>query len=201
MATTAKPKARRNATRRGKRKRVYTDADRVAAVLAVEAAAGDFAAVSAALGIPRPTLKDWCFGERSYHVLTLKEKYRGDMQKGFESAVWKLLHGLNDPTKLKTATLSQVATALGTAFNGMRLLDDKPTSKDEQTVRTVNVTANLDLTRLNADELRVLIATMDKLCARGSETGGNVGVGPAQPRGLPPLNVAGGATGADANLG
>jgi hypothetical protein len=148
-----RPRRRRNSTRTW-----WSDAERLAALAAVDANGGNVAAAARELGIPENTLRQWHKGERYPEAAQLRAEARGLLAAAMEDAVWQML--ALAPGKLDAASLSQLSTAIGTLTDRMRLL------RGEATTINHNANLNADVTGLVArmtpderDQFRRLITT------------------------------------------
>jgi transposase-like protein len=135
-------------------KRVYTKADRVAALAALAANAGNLARTARQLGIPRNTLQDWAKGaamapvsaevpDRSASAFfgagrmpnesrSVAREAAAEAPAACASLATKLeaiAHRIADviPGKIESASLQQLSVSLGIAIEKMRLLRGQAT--------------------------------------------------------------------------
>ena len=164
MAKRRATKPRVNGGKKGHR--FYTEAERYAAMLAIDANGGDCFLTSAQLGIPEPTLRAWKSGFRSATALQLYTQKRGDMAAAIESVVWQLIDVAAD--KIEAAPLNHVMTGIGIGVDKMRLLRGESTNISDNTNRNTNVNLDRLVEMLTDDQRRQLIEIFE-----GHDAGGD----------------------------
>ncbi len=104
--------------------RSYSDGDKADALLAIEANGGNVFLTAKQIGIPAPTLFEWFRGKYiNDDVLKLQEQKRPlltGMFKDFAALACGIL-----PSKMLTANIVQVATAMGIAIDKALALEGK----------------------------------------------------------------------------
>lgn len=192
----AKPARKPRAKTKSGKRNDYTDAERVAALLALEVNKWDYSKTARDLDLPRTTLVRWANGDRCYRVLAIRDRYRGDMLKQLKDAAWLLIDSIQDPAAVKRATLSQRSSALGVALGAIDAMErrDEPPPPPNGGVN-VNLNLNIDLTALTDDELDQYGRLLDKIDRGGTQVGGGVGAGAAELRALPADDVPGDSAG------
>ncbi len=94
-----------------KRNREYTDAQKAAALAALDANQGNIKRTSAQCGIPRQTLQSWTNQDRKIEVEKLRVKKRGDLAEKMEFFLMAALEVL--PARIKQASFRDLATGIG----------------------------------------------------------------------------------------
>ena len=112
----------------------YSDADRAAALAALDANGGNLAGTARQLGMPRKTLAEWAAGRTPPGMADLRQQKRGDLATELEGIAYKLVEAM--PGKIEGANLQQLATSLGIAVDKVQLLKGKPTSITADTTLT-----------------------------------------------------------------
>lgn len=111
-------------------KRQYSDSDKAAVLVALDANAGNVAKTSKQLGIPRQTIQEWSHNRNvNNEVPNLRQIKKEELSVRFEHAVHEMVDVL--PSKRGKASLKDVATAIGILTDKMQLLKGKPTSINE----------------------------------------------------------------------
>ena len=109
-----------------RRQRSYTDEQRTAALLALDANGGNVKVTAAELGLPRKTLEQWAKGIAVPHVAKTRHVTRLPLADRLEELAHQLIDCI--PSKLDEAPLREVAAALNVAAEKMRLLREQATT-------------------------------------------------------------------------
>src|SRR5688572_27185246 len=105
-------------------RRRYPDADRAAALAALDANGGNVDATARQLNIPRMTLSDWASGRRNPVGADMRDAAKQNLADALEAWAVKLI-GI-DPTTLPNLTLRDVAVAVGISIDKVLLLRGQP---------------------------------------------------------------------------
>ena len=136
-------------------KRSYSDADKAAALVALDANGGNLKRTAEQLGIPEPTLRQWSKGRTNADVEAMREGAKVDLADRLERVVGVLLAAAVDPDKVEGASLKDVMTGAGIAIDKMQLLRGEPTAINEDRLsddeRADRVAAILERARARRD--------------------------------------------------
>lgn len=107
-------------------KRTYSDEEKAAALLALDANGGNVAKTAREARVPRKTLEEWEKGRIHPAVANIRQHEREPLADRLEA----MAHDLVDvmPDKLAEASLQQIALTLGIAVDKMRLLREQATA-------------------------------------------------------------------------
>lgn len=136
-------------------KRQYSDAEKAAALLALQANGGNLKQTAKQTAIPYSTLKAWAGGAGVSHgVADIREEKKNVLADYLEDVAWKLAEAM--PKKVRGAQLQQIATSMGITIDKMQLLRGKATAilddaslTDEK--RADRITQLLDAARARRD--------------------------------------------------
>lgn len=111
-----------------RRRRVYTDQDKIEALAMLKATQDDFNLVARATGINQATLREWSDGRTFIHpdIWDKVNDAKAELRSRFEQLIFQLIQVM--PDKLEGASLKDVAAALGITFDRYQLLLNQPTS-------------------------------------------------------------------------
>jgi transposase-like protein len=108
-------------------RRQYSDAEKAAALAALDANGGNVARTARDLDIPRKTLAEWAADRHTHsEVAELRQEKKRDLAQRLEEIAWELAEAL--PGKKELASLQHTATAMAIAIDKMQLLRGAPTS-------------------------------------------------------------------------
>lgn len=106
--------------------KVYSHADRAAAILAVRANDGNVKKTSLQLDIPLATLTQWVQGTRHPEATAIADLIAPDLADKLEAVAHAIVDGM--PGKVDKASLKDAAAALAIVIDKMRLIRGETTS-------------------------------------------------------------------------
>jgi predicted transcriptional regulator len=135
-------------------KRQYSDAEKAAALLALQANGGNITKTAREVGIPASTIKEWASGRVTAGVTDIRDEKKNVLADYLEDIAWKLAEAM--PKKVRSAHLQQVATSMGITIDKMQLLRGKATAIVDDAVltdekRVERITQLLDAARARRD--------------------------------------------------
>lgn len=162
-------------SRKGVKKRRYSDLDRANALVALKANRGNVQLTARQTGIPPPTLSHWAKQERHPEATVLGEKQIEPLADKLENIARLLIDAM--PDKIGSASLQQIATSAAIAIDKSRLLRGQATT-------IVQKGPPLDLSKLSDRELDDYERLVEKATdERQLQQGGSGQLPPSSPRG------------------
>jgi transposase-like protein len=111
-------------------RRQYSDSDKAAALAALDANGGNANKTAKELGIGESTLRSWANGRGTHpEVAKLRERKKDEIAGRLVDIVHQIIDDM--PSKMKDATLQQMATTLGIAVEKIQLLQGGATERQE----------------------------------------------------------------------
>ena len=167
-------------------RRSYSDDERAAVLAAVTANGGDCEETAGQFGLPARTVRAWASGERHPEARAMSEAVRQPLADRLEEVARRITDAIDDPDRLREATLKDLTAALDTVIEKHRLLRGEPTSIQQQAV-------GVSLGDLSYDELlaidRLLSAAEGRAALPPGPGPGRDG--PEEPGRVRPAGVAG----------
>jgi Bacterial regulatory protein, Fis family len=111
-----------------KQARDYADTDRAAALAALDGNQGNVERTAQQLNIPRRTLRGWIDGDAAARVDGERQAIKEDLSELLEDLACRLVGAALTKVKEGSATLLQIATALGITVDKMNVLRGRPSS-------------------------------------------------------------------------
>lgn len=148
----ATPRKRREDTLR--QVRVYTDVEKAHALSVLASCNGNLAQASRETGVPVRTLASWREKPMAGSVRAAVPIRDALMAQTMERIIWRLFRTVRG--KLSEAKLPGVVNAIATLFDRLRILRAQPTLAEGPAAPP------LDYSKLTADEIRTLLALVDK---------------------------------------
>jgi hypothetical protein len=153
-------------------RRRYTEADRIAAILAVRRNGGQIAPVCRALGIPHETVRGWVHGTRHGETPELIELLKGPISERIEAKLSLALDALT-PEKFQGASAAQLTTCVGILVDKLRVLRDfKPPGEEPQDEQQQDETLSLNLKDLSDKALDAILRIAENDAASAADCEG-----------------------------
>jgi len=140
-----------NGNGNGHKKRSYSDQEKAALLLALEANGGNLAKTERETGVPLETIRDWRNGLAvNADIAEIRNEKRVSLADKFEALANKLVDRAEEFIDKDKTTLAMVATAAGIATDKAQLLRGQPTQIIDDPARVSAAVARV-MERLGVD--------------------------------------------------